>query len=76
MEEKKEQLLPPAYKQCPDCFEKLPLEARKCTQCGGRVGPITKDGKARKPVDWIGYVVSAVLFAVFYFFVKWAFFSD
>ncbi len=75
-EERKEPELPRPYKQCPDCLERLPLDVKKCTQCGRRVGKIMKDGKAKKPVDWIAYVVSAILFAVFYFFMKWAFFSD
>ena len=63
------------YKQCPDCLSKMPLAAGKCPDCGITVGEIQEDGKARKPIDWKGYIVSALLFALFYFFVRWAFFD-
>ena len=68
--------LPRAYKQCPDCLEKLPVQAKRCTQCGLRVGRIMPDGKARKPIDWKGYLISAILIAAFVYYVRWAFFSD
>jgi hypothetical protein len=68
--------LPRAYKQCPDCLEKLPVDAKKCTQCGQRLGRILPDGKARKPIDWMGYIISAILIAAFVYYVRWAFFSD
>jgi hypothetical protein len=68
--------LPRAYKQCPDCLEKLPVHAKRCTQCGLRVGGIMPDGKARKPIDWKGYIISAILIAAFVYYVRWAFFSD
>lgn len=65
-----------SYKQCPDCLEKLPLNAKKCTQCGQRLGKIMADGKARKPVDWIAYIISAILIGALIYYIKWAFFSD
>jgi hypothetical protein len=74
--EQKEVQLPRAYKQCPDCLEKLPLHAKKCTQCGQRLGKIMADGKANKPVDWKGYLLSAILIGAFVYYIKWAFFSD
>lgn len=63
------------YKQCPDCLSKMPLNATKCPECQISVGEIQPDGKARKPIDWKGYIISALLFALFYFFVRWAFFT-
>ena len=75
-DDKEEKKLPRAYKQCPDCLEKLPLETNKCTQCGIRLGKIMPDGKARKPVDWKGYIISAVLIGAFVYYIRWAFFSD
>jgi hypothetical protein len=74
--EDKELKLPRAYKQCPDCLEKLPVNAKKCTQCGQRLGKIMPDGKARKPVDWKAYIISAILIWAFVYYIKWAFFSD
>ncbi len=65
-----------SYKQCPYCLEKLPLHARKCTQCGERLGKIMPDGKARKPIDWKGYIISAILIGAFIYYIKWAFFSE
>jgi len=77
MENEQEEIkLPKAYKQCPDCLEKLPLEAKKCTQCSTRLGKIMPDGKARKPIDWIAYIVSAALITVLVYYIRWAFFSD
>lgn len=63
------------YKQCPDCLAKMPVKAGRCPECGVRVGAMGTDGKAKKPVDWKGYIISAILFLVFFWFVKWAFFS-
>ena len=63
------------YKQCPDCLAKMPVKATRCPECGIRVGEMGTDGKAKKPVDWKGYIVSAILFFLFAWFVKWAFFS-
>ncbi len=79
--QQKEQLpdelkLPPSYKQCPDCFEKVPLETKRCPQCNLRLGKIMPDGKAKKPVDWIGYLVSAALITALVLYIRWAFFSD
>lgn len=64
-----------SYKQCPDCLARMPLNAKNCPECGIKVGPIQPDGKAKKPVDWKGYLISAILFIIFYYFVKWAFFK-
>jgi predicted nucleic acid-binding Zn ribbon protein len=76
MEENNEIKLPRPYKQCPDCLEKLPLDAKKCSQCGQRVGKIMSDGKARKPIDWLAYAISAALIGAFIYYMRWAFFSD
>ncbi|MDY6831623.1 MAG: hypothetical protein SWC96_07225 [Thermodesulfobacteriota bacterium] len=64
-----------SYKQCPDCLSRMPLNATKCPECGQRVGEVQADGKALKPTDWKSYIVTAILFALFYFFVRWAFFT-
>jgi predicted amidophosphoribosyltransferase len=74
--EKDQAQLPRPYKQCPDCLEKLPLDARRCTQCGSRVGKALADGKARKPIDWKNYILSAILIAAFIYYMRWAFFSE
>ncbi|ABW66079.1 hypothetical protein [Desulfosudis oleivorans] len=64
-----------SYKQCPDCLARMPLNATRCPECNQRVGEIQADGKALKPTDWKSYIVTAILFALFYFFVRWAFFT-
>ena len=71
-EKEKDKLkLPRSYKQCPDCLEKLPLAAKKCTQCGQRLGKIMPDGKARKPIDWKGYIISAILIGALVYYLMW-----
>ena len=64
-----------SYKQCPDCLARMPLNAKICPDCGLKVGPVQADGKAKKPVDWKGYLISAILFGILFYFVKWAFFE-
>ncbi|MDY6824391.1 MAG: hypothetical protein SWH68_11445 [Thermodesulfobacteriota bacterium] len=63
------------YKQCPDCLAKMPVKAPRCPECGIKVGEMGADGKAKKPVDWKSYIISAIFILLFVWFVKWAFFS-
>ncbi len=62
------------FKVCPKCDEKLPIRATRCPMCGLRVGPVRADGKARSPVDWKAYILSAILIGLLIYYVKWAFF--
>ena len=52
-------------KKCWECFTHLPLNAKVCTSCGKRVGEIDKQGKAKRPVDIMGYLMAAVSIAIF-----------
>lgn len=61
------------YKQCPECSEKLPLNLKKCTQCGQRVGRIQADGKAAKPIDWKAYILAFLCVWLFILYFRWAF---
>ncbi|MFP4445577.1 MAG: hypothetical protein ACLFPD_04950 [Desulfosudaceae bacterium] len=62
-----------SYKQCPECNEKLPLHLKRCTQCGLRVGRIQPDGKAKRPIDWKGYLLSLLLIVALILYLWWAF---
>ena len=60
-------------KKCPDCFEVLVLEAKKCTYCEKQVGPVDKNGYAKRPVDWKGYAYLISSWSLFGFYIWWAF---
>ena len=56
-------------KKCYECFEHMKLDAIECPFCKSRVGPVDRDGIAKKPVDWISYVVFLVALAALALFV-------
>ena len=56
-------------KKCYECFEHLALDAVECPSCKSRVGPVDRNGIAKKPVDWISYVIFVVAFAALVLFV-------
>lgn len=64
------------YKQCPECMAKLPLDAKKCAECGQRVGRALPDGKARKPIDWKAYILALLCIWMFILYFRWAFLSE
>ncbi|MCD6184605.1 MAG: hypothetical protein J7K84_02255 [Deltaproteobacteria bacterium] len=61
-------------KKCPDCLTILPLDAKKCTACGKKVGEIDKTGFAKRPINWMSYVISFLAWVAFCFYIWWAFF--
>jgi hypothetical protein len=63
-------------KKCPECFAYLPLNAKKCDQCGKRVGEVDRLGFASKPFDWKGYILAALAIAGFAVFFWWGFLRD
>ena len=69
-----EKLMTRPYKQCPECLAQLPLNAKKCTECGQRVGAARADGKAALPIDWKSYVVAAIFIMIFIIYIRWAFY--
>ena len=52
-------------KKCPECLTPLPLSAQRCTACNNRVGPVNSIGIAKKPVDWIAYLMAIVAVGAF-----------
>jgi len=60
-------------KRCPECFYELPLNAKECISCHTKVGPVSADGRARKPTDWISYALCFVSWLIFILYVWWAF---
>jgi len=61
-----------SIKKCYECFEHLALDAVECSACKSRVGPVDRNGIAKKPTDWVSYVVFLVAFTALAFFV-WKF---
>lgn len=60
-------------KKCYDCSTYLPLNAEICTACKKKVGKVNEYGIAEKPTDWIGYIVSFLLWAALFVFIWKAF---
>ncbi len=56
-------------KRCPECFVNLPINAKRCFSCNARVGKVDRFGKARKPIDWLSYLVCLVSWLLFAYFV-------
>jgi hypothetical protein len=62
-------------KKCHGCYTYAPIDAKECTACGKKLGPVDKTGMAQKPIDWMAYVVFLVSLCGFALFIWWAFFS-
>ena len=63
-----------SVKLCYNCGTPLSMNAGKCYSCSHKVGEADRHGKARRPTDWIAYVVCIVAWAVFFAYIWWAFF--
>jgi len=61
-------------KRCPECFVRLPIDARECFSCHTKVGGIDKFGRAKKRGAWISYVICLITWLIFFAYIKWAFF--
>jgi hypothetical protein len=75
MKSKKKKTIPThSTKRCPECFIALQIDAKTCYSCNAKIGKGTVDGRARKPIDWLSYIVSLTLFFIFFIYIWWAFF--
>lgn len=63
-------------KKCPECYVYLPLDARRCTACGTRVGPVDKLGHARRVVNVKAYLVAVCFALIFLGVLWWGFFTE
>lgn len=64
------------FKKCPECFARLPQHATRCHACNQKVGEANQFGIAKKPFNWFGYGSAILLWALFVFFVWWAFLKN
>lgn len=62
-----------SMKRCPECFYELPLNAKECLSCHSRVGPVGSDGLAKRPTDWLSYLLCAAAWAALGLYIWWAF---
>ena len=62
-----------ATKRCPECFEYVPLFAKKCPACNTRLGPVQPHGLAKRETDWLSYLVAIIAIIGFSFYIWWAF---
>ena len=67
---------PSATKRCPECAVHLSIDATRCTDCGKRVGPVDKNGVARKAINYRAYAEMIIAFAALGLFVWWFFLKD
>ncbi len=65
----------PKFKRCPECFARLPIDAKQCHACNQKVHEVNKLGLAKKPFNWIGYISAIGLWVSFGFYLWWAFFK-
>ncbi|MDJ0913184.1 MAG: hypothetical protein QNI95_06425 [Desulfobacterales bacterium] len=63
-------------KRCPFCSYQLPLEATVCSSCKSKVGQVDKHGMASKPTRWAANIVCLISWAVFGWYIWWAFLKD
>lgn len=62
-------------KKCPECFEYLPLNVKRCPSCKTKLTDVDpRTGLSKKPVDVKAYFMSIVSFAALALFIWWAFF--
>ncbi len=60
-------------KKCPECFERLTMDAKVCQFCKTKVGPPNKHGIAQRPFDWLGYGTAVIAVSAFAGFLYWLF---
>ena len=64
-----------AYKKCYECLNEIQLDARVCFSCGQKLGPVDKNGIAKRPIDWRAYGVALLAVLCFGYYMWWAFFQ-
>lgn len=63
-------------KRCPYCSVDIPIDARICNNCKGKVGKLGRYGRAKEPIDWKSYTMCVVSWIAFGFFIWWSFFKE
>jgi hypothetical protein len=63
-----------SVKVCYNCATPLASDATECYSCQHKVGKVDRQGKARRPTDWLAYIVCIISWAFFFAYVWWAFF--
>ena len=63
-------------KRCPECFNYVSLETKKCPKCKTRLGKVEKFGMAKRTVDWTAYVIALVAIVGFGLYIWWAFLRE
>ena len=63
-----------SIKICHNCGTPLAIYSEECYSCHKKVGEVDKHGKAKKPTDWMSYVICVISWAAFFGYIYWAFF--
>jgi len=63
-------------KKCPECLTHLPLETEICTSCKKKVGEVDKNGIAKRPTDWMAYIICFGSLLVLCLYLWWLFTKD
>jgi len=58
-----------ATKKCPICSADLQIETTTCSWCNNKVGKIDKHGIAKKPFNWLSYLICLLAWAAFFIYV-------
>ncbi len=76
MDEQKKNKHDYTTKRCPECFTYLTVDAKVCSSCKKKVGPVNKHGIAKKPFDWLTYTICLIAWLGFGFYIWWYFFKS
>ena len=54
-----------SIKKCPECYVYVPVNETRCPSCKTKLAGVDpKTGLAKKPVDWMSYLMSAATIAL------------
>lgn len=63
-------------KKCPYCSTTLGLHDTVCFSCKKKVRESNRHGIAKKPFDWMGYLLSFASLAALVYFIRFVFFKE
>jgi predicted amidophosphoribosyltransferase len=74
-ENKKNKTISQVSKRCPNCLTYLPVDAKICSRCKKKVGEVDAHGMAKKPIDWLSYIISFLSALGLGLYIWWLFFK-
>ncbi len=60
-------------KKCPYCYARVLTDATKCPECDNKIGAPDKFNMAKKPFDWMAYLLAIIALGALGWFCFWLF---